>query len=255
MIVAGREALLSATFVELADTLVDEFDIIDLLTVLSDRCVELLDAGAAGILLADAEGVLHVMAASSEQAHLLELFQLQNREGPCLECYLSGQAVVNEDLATSPRWPRFRTEALAAGFRSVQAVPLRLRELTIGALNVFVDDRSTLSPADLVVAQALADAATIAILHDQAARQARVVTAQLQRALTSRVVIEQAKGILAERAKIDMNEAFTRLRHYARDHNLGLGALANELVQDTLNQTAMHTLTTPTPPTPTNPPA
>jgi transcriptional regulator with GAF, ATPase, and Fis domain len=247
--VAAREALLSATFVELADTLVDEFDIIELLTMLSDRCVALLDAGATAIMVADPQGVLHVMAASSEQAHLLELFQLQNREGPCLECYLSGQPVINEDLATSQRWPRFRTEALAAGFRSVQALPLRLRELTIGALNVFVDDRTALNNADLVVAQALADAATISILHDQAARHARVVTAQLQGALTSRVIIEQAKGILAERANIDTDQAFDRLRRYARDHNLGLGALARQLVNTTLTPTAMHALTNPPPPT------
>jgi len=240
--VAGREALLSATFVELADTLVDEFDIIELLTVLADRCVALLDAGAAAILVADHEGRLHVMAASSEQAQLLELFQLQHHEGPCLECYQSGQAVLNEDLATSPRWPRFRTEALAAGFRSVQALPLRLREQTIGALNVFVDDRTALSEADHVVAQALADAATIAILHDQAARQARVVTAQLQGALTSRVVIEQAKGILAERAKLDVDEAFARLRHFARDQNRQLSAVAAELVEGRLDGGAMATL-------------
>ena len=251
MIVAGREALLAATFVELADTLVDEFDIIELLTVLSDRCVALLDAGAAGILVADEHDVLHVMAASSEQAHLLELFQLQNHEGPCLECYLSGQAVVTDDLASSARWPRFGAEALNAGFRSVQALPLRLRDQTIGALNVFVDDRTTLSHADLVVAQALADAATIAILHDQAARQARVVTAQLQRALTSRVIIEQAKGILAERAQLDMDQAFNRLRHYARDHNLTLSDIAADLVAGHLNPTAMHPLTTPNPPTTT----
>jgi GAF domain-containing protein len=231
----ARETLLSQTFVQLADTLVDEFDIIDLLTVLADRCVEILDAGAAGILLADHHGVLHVVAASSEQARLLELFQLQNQEGPCLDCYTSGAPVVNEDLTTTKRWPRFASEARDAGFRSVQALPLRLREHTIGALNVFLDDRFEVSDGDLTIAQALADAATIAILHDQAAREAQLVTGQLQAALNSRIVIEQAKGVLAERARIDMDEAFSRLRRFARDHNRPLSAVATDLVQGQLS--------------------
>jgi GAF domain-containing protein len=231
----ARETLLSQTFVQLADTLVDEFDIIDLLTVLADRCVEILDAGAAGILLADHHGVLHVVAASSEQARLLELFQLQNQEGPCLDCYTSGAPVVNEDLTTTKLWPRFASEALEAGFRSVQALPLRLREHTIGALNVFLGDRFEVNDADLTIAQALADAATIAILHDQAAREAQLVTGQLQAALNSRIVIEQAKGVLAERARIDMDEAFSRLRRFARDHNRPLSAVATDLVQGQLS--------------------
>jgi transcriptional regulator with GAF, ATPase, and Fis domain len=231
----ARETLLSQTFVQLADTLVDEFDIIDLLTVLADRCVEILDAGAAGILLADHHGVLHVVAASSEQARLLELFQLQNQEGPCLDCYTSGAPVVNEDLTTTKQWPRFASEAREAGFRSVQALPLRLREHTIGALNVFLDDRFEVSDADLTIAQALADAATIAILHDQAAREAQLVTGQLQTALNSRIVIEQAKGVLAERARVDMDEAFSRLRRHARDHNRPLSSVATDLVQGQLS--------------------
>src|ERR1700694_4810573 len=231
----ARETLLSQTFVQLADTLVDKFDIIDLLTVLADRCVEILDAGAPGILLADHHGVLHVVAASSEQARLLELFQLQNQEGPCLDCYTSGAPVVNQDLTTTNQWPRFAPEACEAGFRSVQALPLRLREHTIGALNVFLDDRFEVSDEDLTIAQALADAATIAILHDQAAREAQLVTGQLQAALNSRIVIEQAKGVLAERARVDMDEAFSRLRRYARNHNRPLSAVAAELVQGQLS--------------------
>jgi GAF domain-containing protein len=242
---ATREALLSQTFVELADTLVEEFDIIELLTVLADRCVALLDAGAAGILLADHQGVLHVMAASSEQARLLELFQLQNQQGPCLDCYKTGVAVVNQDLTTSStRWPRFQAEAIAAGFRSVQALPLHLRDIVIGALNVFIDDRDELSDADIRVAQALADAATIAVFHDRAAREARVVTAQLQGALSSRVVIEQAKGMLAERAGLDMDEAFARLRRFARDHNRQLSSVAADLVEGRLNSRATASLIT-----------
>jgi GAF domain-containing protein len=230
----AREALLSRTFVQLADTLVDEFDIIDLLTVLTDRCVELLDAAAAGILLADDDGGLHFMAASSEQARLLELFQLQNHEGPCLDCFSTGQPAVNQDLALSQQWPRFAPQALAAGFTSVHALPMRLRDKVIGALNVFTADCVPATEDDLLIAQALADAATIAILQNQATREAQVVADQLSGALTSRVAIEQAKGILAERAEVDMQEAFERLRRYAREHNRQLSLVAAELIDGTL---------------------
>ncbi len=240
-----REALLAQTFVQLADTLIDEFDIIELLTALTDRCLDLLDVGAAGILLADSKGVLHVVAASSEQVRLLELFQLQNMEGPCLDCFTTGTAIVNEDLAQSDRWPRFGPEALSLGYRSVQALPLRLRDLTIGALNVFVDDRVVVTETDLLIAQALADAATIAILQDQATRESQLLVAQLNYALNSRITIEQAKGVLAERARIDMDTAFARLRGYARSHNLRLGLLANDLVSGALAPDVVAALTVP----------
>ena len=242
---ATREALLSQTFVELADTLVDEFDVIELLTVLTDRCVALLDAGAAGILLADADGALHVMAASSERARLLELFQLQNEEGPCLDCFAGGQPVVNIDLDDTDRWPRFAPEARAAGYRCVQALPMRLREVTIGALNVFLDDRVTLAEADLVVGQSLADAATIAILHDRQLGEHRVVMNQLQGALNNRVVIEQAKGMLAERADVDMDEAFARLRDHARKSDRPLSVVAAEVVHGTLSGANLEALSAP----------
>ena len=177
----SREVLLAETFVQLADTLVDDFDIVELLTVLADRCVELLDAAAAGILLVDQRGALQVVAASTEQARLLELFQLQNHEGPCLDCFSSGRAVVNQTLADANPWPRFAPEALAAGFQSVQALPLRLRDTVIGALNVFMAGHVAASDADLAVAQALADVATIALLQNQTARHSQVVNSQLQR--------------------------------------------------------------------------
>jgi GAF domain-containing protein len=241
----SREQLLSQTFVELADSLVDEFDVIELLTMLADRCVALLDSAAAGILLADERGQLHVMAASSEQARLLELFQLQNHEGPCLECFTSGRPLANQDLATSPQWPRFGAEALAAGFLSVQALPLRLRDRVIGALNVFMDDRVVIPETDLAVAQALADVATIAILQNEAARESRAIVAQLQTALNSRIAIEQAKGILAERAGLAMDEAFARIRGFARDHNRKLSVVARDLVDGKLPGEAIATLTAP----------
>jgi GAF domain-containing protein len=227
------QTLIAETFVPLADSLVDDFDIVELLTVLADRCVQLLDASAAGILLADQEGRLQVVAVSSEQARLLELFQLQNHEGPCLDCFSTGQAVVNADLSRPNHWPMFTEEAQAAGFRSVQALPLRLREVVIGTLNVFMADTGVAGEDNLRIAQALADVATIAILQNHAAKESGVVVVQLQRALNSRIAIEQAKGMLAERARIDVAEAFALLRAYCRRHNLQLSVVAAELVDGT----------------------
>jgi GAF domain-containing protein len=226
---AKREALLTQTFVELADTLVDNFDVIELLSVLASRTVSLLDAGAAGILLIDQHGILQVMGASTEQARLLELFELQSEEGPCFDCMRTGQEVMNRPL-DGGHWPRFSVEAARAGFQSVHAVPLRYRDTAVGALNIFLDDRLVISDDDIVVAKALAHTATISIFQDAAARHARTVTAQLQGALNSRVAIEQAKGMIVERARVDMEEAFARLRRYARGHNLRLSELAASLV-------------------------
>jgi GAF domain-containing protein len=226
-----REDLLAQTFVQLADSLVDDFDIIDLLTMLTDRCVELLDADAVGILLADRDGNLRVMAASSERARLLELFQLQNDEGPCLEAHATGAAVVHLDLASATdRWPQFAPEAMSAGFMSVYALPLRLRTVVIGALNLFRTESDGLPDADLLLAQALADVASIAILQDQAVRSSEIRAGQLQHALDSRVAIEQAKGMLAERGRSDMDEAFRRLRSFARNNNRQLTDVAADVV-------------------------
>ena len=176
----AREALLARTFVELADTLVDDFDVVELLTLLADRCVDVLDVGAAGLMLAAPDGDLRVMASSSEAMRLLELFELQSQEGPCLDCYRTGQPVVNQDLATvNGRWPRFAPEALAAGFHSVHALPMRLRGTVIGALNLFHIDPGEMRQADVDAAQALADVATIAILQHRAALEAQVVNEQL----------------------------------------------------------------------------
>ena len=234
-----REALLTRTFVELADTLVDEFDVIDLLTVLTDRCVELLGAAAAGLLVADAEGRLRVTAASSERTRLLELFALQNEEGPCLDCYRTGQPVVNEDLAGGSRWPRFAPEALEAGFRSVHALPMRLRERVVGSLNLFMAGPGPLSEADVSVAQGLADVATIAILQSQAVRRAEALADQLQHALNSREAVEQATGVVAQRAGIGLDEAVARLRRYARAHGAQMGAVARALLAGALSPEAL----------------
>jgi GAF domain-containing protein len=225
-----REPLLSRTFVQLADSLVDQFDLIELLTLLSHRCVELFEAGAAGILLADQRGTLQVVAASSEQARLLELFQLQNDEGPCLECFSTGAAITVHDLRSVELWPLFATEARAAGYLGVCAFPLRLRDDVIGTLNIFMVDPVALGEQDLQICQALADVATIAILQHQAVEQAENLSGQLQQALDSRVAIEQAKGILAERFHLEMNDAFTRLRRFARSSNQRLSEVASAVV-------------------------
>ena len=175
-----REAMLARTLVELADTLVADFDVVELLTLLTDRCVDVLDVGAAGIMLVAPDGDLRLMASSSEAMRVLELFELQAREGPCLDCFRTGQPIVNQDLATvNGRWPRFAPEALAAGFHSVHALPMRLRGSVIGALNLFRCDPGEMQQPDVEAAQALADVATIAILQHRATLEAQVVNDQL----------------------------------------------------------------------------
>jgi len=234
MTVANREELLADTFVQLADTLVDDFDIIELLTMLSGRCVELLDASATGILLADVHRSLHVVAASSEAVNLLELFQIQNEEGPCLDAFRTGKAVVHGNLGDASPWPAFGRKAIEAGLPSVHAFPMRVRDTVLGTLNLFMAEAGPLGDADVTVAQALAHAATIALLQDRAASDANRLSAQLQGALNSRVSIEQAKGAIAERADVGMDEAFARLRSYARDHNAKLTDVAEAVVSRTL---------------------
>jgi GAF domain-containing protein len=226
--------------VELADTLVADFDVVELLSLLADRCVEVLDVGAAGLMLVAPDGDLRVMASSSEAMRVLELFELQAHEGPCLDCYRSGRPVVNQDLATvNGRWPRFAPEALAAGFRSVHALPMRLRGSVIGALNLFHAEAGEMTSPDVEAAQALADVATIAILQHRATLEAQVVNEQLLHALNSRVVIEQAKGMVAERAGLDMEQAFTALRTYARSHNMRLVDVAEAVIGGALAPTAL----------------
>jgi len=233
--------MLARTFVDLADTLVDDFDVVELLTLLVDRCVEILDVSAAGLMLVAPEGDLRVVASSSEAMRVVELFELQSQEGPCLDCYRRGQPVLNQDLGTiDGRWPNFTPVALEAGFRSVHALPMRLRGAVIGALNLFRSDEGPLDETDVLAAQALADVATIAILQHRAALEAQVVNEQLNHALNSRVLIEQAKGVLAERAKLSMDEAFGELRAYARNHNLRLADVAHDLTSGALAASALR---------------
>jgi GAF domain-containing protein len=215
--------------VELADTLVDDFDVVELLTLLTDRCVEVLDVAAAGLMLVAPGGGLRVVASSSEEIRLVELFELQAKEGPCPDVYRTGEPALNQDMSMDARWPEFGPVALEAGFRSVHALPMRLRGLTIGVLNLFRAD-GPMEEADVIAAQALADVATIAILQHRAVLQTQVVKEQLNHALNSRIMIEQAEGFLAERTGLDMKDAFAWLRNHARTHKLLLVDVAQSVI-------------------------
>jgi GAF domain-containing protein len=220
-------------FVEIADTLVDEFDVIEFLQLVTARTSEVANMSAAGLLLADHQGRLQFMAASDERAHLLELFQLQAHEGPCQDCYRQGVPVVNTDLdGAGERWPQFAPRAVAAGFRSVHAFPMRLRKQTIGTLNLFGTAPGRIEPADVHVVQALADVATIGLLQEQTIRRAETLSEQLQGALTSRIIVEQAKGAIAQSRGCTVDEAFQILRTYCRRHGLRMGEVARLVVTD-----------------------
>ena len=223
---------LATIFVEVADTLVDEFDLIDFLHLLTDRAASLVDAAAVGIVLADPRGRLEFMAGSNENVKLLELFQLQNQEGPCLEAFRTAQPVINVDLgAAGDRWPRFAPSATALGFQAVHAFPLRLRQQVIGAMNVFGATKGgDFEDTDVAVMQALADVASIALIQERAIHHGEVLTEQLQAALNSRVVIEQAKGAVAQARGVSVDDAFASIRSYARRNNRRLIDVARTIV-------------------------
>lgn len=234
----SREQRINAAFVTVADTLIADYDLIDLLHTLVDVCADVLDVDAAGLVLADDDGDLQLLASTSERADLVEIMQLAAGSGPCVDCFRTGVVVDIADIAESgERWPEFKEAALGQGFRAVHATPMRLRGQVLGAMNLFRTKPGNLNPADAGVAQALADVATIGILQERSIRETSIVAEQLQRALESRVVIEQAKGVLAALDGIGMDEAFTRLRSYARDHNLTLRAVAEGVTARSLDVT------------------
>ena len=250
----AREADVVRSLVEMAGTLVDDFDVIDLLTGLADRCVSLLGVSAAGVMLASPAGRLGLAASSSEAMRLLELFELQAEEGPCLDAFRTGERVGPEGLeAGAGHWPSFAAAAVDAGFWSACALPLRLRDVTLGALNLLSVDPAAVNEPDIIVARAFADLAALSIVQHRVSVEAQRLNEQLTDALTSRVVIEQAKGVIAERAGTGLAEAFSRLRGYARNHNLRLTDVAQAAIDGTLDPLAWAPPPRPRSPRPGSP--
>lgn len=232
---AARENGLTEVFVSIAESLAVGYDLMDLYSGLTADCARILDVGSAGLVLADAGGVLHVMAASSERARDLECFQVQCAEGPCLDSYRTGTAVLVPDLAAArTQWPTFATVAVEAGFASVHAIPMRLQGTVLGSLNLFDTRSGPLNGPDLRLAQAFAHVASLALVAGKAAADSAALAGQLQTALDSRVVLEQAKGIVSEFGRVDVDDAFKALRRYSRDNNLPLSALAAAVVRRAL---------------------
>ena len=230
-----RESSITDAFVELADTLVDDFDLLDFLQVLVEHTVALVDVDAAGIMLADQRGGLRAMAASSHAARLVELFELEHDEGPCLDAFRTGLAVTPVDPADMLRsWPAFTPRLAAAGFASAQAVPMRLRTAVIGALDVFRVESGALGEADVKLVRALADVATVGILQQRVSSERSLLAEQLQEALTSRIMIEQAKGVLAEHTGSSVDQAFSAIRSHARASGLPLRDVAAAVIAGSL---------------------
>lgn len=234
----SRESLLVSTLVELADNLVDNYDVIEVLTMLSDRCVEVIDVAAAGVMLAQPGGGLHFVASSNAPMHVLELFQIQSNEGPCMDCFINGEPILNHSLnVADQRWPQFTPRAIEQGFHSVHCLPLKLRGRTIGGLNLFHGEGGSLKSEDVLVVRGLAHVATIAIVQHRASLDAKSLNDQLGLALTSRIIIEQAKGMVGQATGCDMDEAFSSLRSHARNHNQRLTDVAKSVVDGVMRAT------------------
>ncbi|MFD7169089.1 ANTAR domain-containing protein [Streptomyces violascens] len=239
-----REERIAFAFVALADTLVRDFDVIGFLHTLTDHCVDLLDVAAAGVLLGIPQGQAVEAAASDPRTRALELAGVEWDEGPCRDCFHTRASVADVRLDTKAartRWPHFAPHARQLGFTSVVAAPLRWQEQVIGALNLFRNQPGSLDAGQLCLAQALADTATIAILQQRAAHEQMTVIAQLQHALDSRIIIEQAKGYLAHLQHGTVDEAFTRMRSHARTH----GTKLTDVARQVLNGTAATSLLDP----------
>jgi len=230
------EALVCSTLIELADSLFDDFDPVDLLSLLATRCVDLLDVTTAGVMLVAPEGDLRCVASSSDSMRTMELFELQIKEGPCLDSFRLNERIIAENPETLKlRWPRFGYRAVRSGYKSAYAFPMRLREQHVGSLNIFRSKEGPASSEDLLAAQAFADMASITLLHQRFSFEARVLNGQLTNALTSRAILEQAKGILVGRRGLNIDEAFTWMRHHARNNNVKLAVVAQEIIDGRLN--------------------
>lgn len=243
----SRERLLAEAFVEMADSatdsVTDDFDVAEFLQGLAVRCVELLGASAVGVLLADPEGELKLVAASGEHAWVLDLFALQREEGPSLECHRSGTAYTNialTGLEATVAWPEFATRVGEAGYAMMHVLPLRQGDQALGTLNLFQASPQVMGPDATALAQALADVATIAVLRRRSLEQSETERGQLQEALVSRIAIEQAKGVLAERWKCTVDEAFAALRRHARANRLRLAECARQVVAGEFDTEAIH---------------
>ena len=235
-----REHEIVRSFVDLSNELVDDYDVVEMLSQLTVHCASLLDISSAGLLLADGRGALHLMASSSERTHHLELFQLQRDEGPCLDCYRDREPVKVPDLESeTARWPQFCEAAREVGFKSVHALPMRLRDNVLGTLGLFGEEIGSLEDEDLALAQALVHVASVALINERAANDRATINTQLQHALTSRIVVEQAKGVLAHAGGLDMSSSFTVLRRYARDNGRKLSEVAAEVVARELPHEAL----------------
>jgi GAF domain-containing protein len=235
----AREAMLAQAFVRLADTLASDFDVVDFLHGLSADSVEILRAAAAGVMLADARGGLRLIASSDERMRLLELFELQGAQGPCLDAYSSGRTVQANAADSRARWPVFAPQACDAGFQLMCAVPLRVRTDVIGALNLFRRSDEPFTGTELAIAQAMAEMAAIGLIQERAARERNLLAAQLQAALNSRVIIEQAKGMISEYLTMTVDDAFKLLRNYAHYHNRRLSEVAGDVVDRRIASAAL----------------
>ena len=230
------EALVCSTLIELADNLFDDFDPVDLLSLLATRCVDLLDVTTAGVMLVAPEGDLRCVASSSDSMRTMELFELQIKEGPCLDSFRLNERIIAENPETLKlRWPRFGYRAVRSGYKSAYAFPMRLREQHVGSLNIFRSEDGSMSSEDLLAAQAFADMASITILNQRLTFEAQLLNQQLATALTSRAILEQAKGILVGRRGLNIDEAFTWMRHHARNNNVKLAVVAQEIIDGRLN--------------------
>jgi GAF domain-containing protein len=242
----SREAQLNAAFVKVADSLTEHHDVVDLLHTLVSECTQIVGATAGGLMIADAQGRLQLVASTDESAELVEVMQLAAGAGPCVDCYHRGAAVSVRDIdASGSQWPSFRTAAMAQGFHSVHATPMKLRGQVIGTMNLFQHETGALNDPDVAVVQALADVATIGVLQQRVSADSQVVAEQLQRALDSRVLIEQAKGALAEALHMTMEQSFTALRGYARNRNLTLHEVASQITTRRISPQAIMGETAP----------
>jgi GAF domain-containing protein len=227
-----REGAIIDAFVHLSDTLVEEYDVIEFLHFLTERCVELTGIDEAGVMIGALPGRLQAVAASTERSYLLELFEIQNEDGPCLDAFRGGITVTVEDLAKEPeRWPIFTPRAVSAGFSSVHSIPMRLRDEVIGAVNLLCVEPGAMSHEDARLARALSDIATVAILQQRSISEVETINSHLSTALNSRIRIEQAKGVLAERAGTTVDEAFALIRSFARSHERGLTDVCEDIVR------------------------